>query len=143
RKDERPRPAAAQLGGSTAAGRAAARAGAAGTLRERAPAHLELPPHARAARTPADPAPRGGPAPGSAGARAARARALARARRVREVAAGARVGAAVGVLRGTAHGQWASRRAPRAVARVQGHLPALQDDARLPRGAQGRLGLSR
>ena len=29
------------------------------------------------------------------------------------------------------------------LARLQGHLPALQDDARLPRAAQGRLGLPR
>ena len=32
---------------------------------------------------------------------------------------------------------------PRPVARLQGHLPALQDDARAPRRAQGRLGLPR
>ena len=32
---------------------------------------------------------------------------------------------------------------PRAVARVQGHLPALQDHARLPGAPQGRLGLPR
>ena len=49
----------------------------------------------------------------------------------------------MGLLRGPADGQRAARRAPRARARLQGHLPALQDDARPPRRAQGRLGLPR
>ena len=50
---------------------------------------------------------------------------------------------AVGLLRGPADRQRAARRPPRPRARLQGHLPALQDDARLPRRAQGRLGLPR
>ena len=49
----------------------------------------------------------------------------------------------MGLLRGPADRQRPARRAPRAGARLQGHLPALQDDARLPRRAQGRLGLPR
>ncbi len=52
-------------------------------------------------------------------------------------------GAAVGLLRGPADGERAAGLPPRALARVQGHLPALSDDARLPRRAQGRLGLPR
>ncbi len=54
--------------------------------------------------------------------------------------AGAR---AVGLLRGPADGERPPRLPPRARARVQGHLPALQDDARVLRRAQGRLGLPR
>ena len=51
--------------------------------------------------------------------------------------------AAVGVLRGAADRQRAAGLPPRALARVQGHLSPLSDDARLPRRAQGRLGLPR
>ena len=47
------------------------------------------------------------------------------------------------LLRGPAHGQRPARVAPRPVARLQGRLPALQDDARPLRPAQGRLGLPR
>ena len=79
----------------------------------------------------------------AAGARAGGAGALARARRVRGVAAPARGREAVGLLRGPAHGERPAGLPPRALARVQGHLPALSDDARLPRRAQGRLGLPR
>ena len=82
--------------------------------------------------TPADSAPRGRSAPGAAGARAGGAGALARARRVRGVAAPARGRRALGLLRGPAHRQRPARLPPRALARVQGHLPALSDDARLP-----------
>ena len=71
------------------------------------------------------------------------ARALARARRLPRDAAPARGRAPVRVLRGPADRQRRARRAPRAVARLQGHLPPLQDDVRLPRPAQGGLGLSR
>ena len=49
----------------------------------------------------------------------------------------------MGLLRGPADRQRAARRPPRAGARVQGHLPALPDDARALRRAQGRLGLPR
>ena len=49
----------------------------------------------------------------------------------------------MGVLRGAADGQRPPGLAPRPSARLQGHLPALQDDARLLRRAQGRLGLPR
>ncbi len=55
----------------------------------------------------------------------------------------ARGRAAVGLLRGAADRQRPARLPPRALARVQGHLPALSDDARLSRRAQGRLGLPR
>ena len=66
-------------------------------------------------------------------ARGAGARALARARRVPRVAAPPRGRAAVRLLRGPADRQRAPRLPPRAGARVQGHLPALQDDAGLLR----------
>ena len=49
----------------------------------------------------------------------------------------------LGLLGGAADRQRPARLAPRPGARVQGHLPALQDDARPLRGAQGRLGLPR
>ncbi len=49
----------------------------------------------------------------------------------------------MGVLRGPADGERAAGVSSRAVTRVQGHLPALPDDARPPGGAQGRLGLPR
>ena len=51
--------------------------------------------------------------------------------------------AAVRLLRGPAHRQRAARLAPRAQPRLQGRLPALQDDARPLRAPQGRLGLPR
>ena len=51
--------------------------------------------------------------------------------------------AAVGVLRGAADRQRQPRHPPRAQPRVQGHLPALPDDERALRRAQGRLGLPR
>ena len=50
---------------------------------------------------------------------------------------------AVGLLRGTADRQRPPGRPPRARAGLQGHLSPLQDDARLPGRAQGRLGLPR
>ena len=49
----------------------------------------------------------------------------------------------MGLLRGPADRQRPPGLPPRARARVQGHLPALQDDARPLRPAQGRLGLPR
>ena len=70
-------------------------------------------------------------------------RALARARRLPRVAAPPRGRRAVGLLRGAADRQRPPGLPPRPRARVQGHLPALQDDARLLRRAQGRLGLPR
>ena len=111
-------------------------------------AHAQSPPTmgrpvTASAPTPADPAPRGRSSPGAAGARAGGAGALARARRVRRVAAPARGRRAVGLLRGPADRERPARLPPRALARVQGHLPALSDDARLPGRAQGRLGLPR
>ena len=50
---------------------------------------------------------------------------------------------AVGLLRGPADRQRPPGLPPRPGARLQGHLPALQDDDRPPRRAQGRLGLPR
>ena len=76
-------------------------------------------------------------------ARGAGPRALARARRLQRVAAPPRGRAAVRLLRGPADRQRPPRLPPRAGARVQGHLPALQDDARLLLRPQGRLGLPR
>ena len=101
------------------------------------------PPRDGTSTTPAHPAPGRRSSTGAARARAAGARALARARRVRRVAAPARGRRAVGVLRGAAHRERSAGLPPRALARVQGHLPPLSDDARLPGGAQGRLGLPR
>ena len=75
--------------------------------------------------------------------RRGRPRALARARRLPRVAAPPRGRRPLGLLRGPAHCQRPARRPPRAGARVQGHLPPLQDHARLLRRAQGRLGLPR
>ncbi|CAA9483146.1 MAG: Isoleucyl-tRNA synthetase, partial [uncultured Solirubrobacteraceae bacterium] len=76
--------------------------------------------------------------PGARGAGA-----LARARRLSRVAAPPAGRRAVGVLRGPADRERAPRLPPRPRARLQGHLPALQDDARPPGRAQGRLGLPR
>ncbi len=70
-------------------------------------------------------------------------RALARARRLPRIAAPPRGRAALRLLRGPADGQRPAGFPPRAGARVQGHLPALQDDARVLLLPQGRLGLSR
>ena len=64
-------------------------------------------------------------------ARGADPRALARARRLPRVDAPPRGRAAVRLLRGPADGQRPARLAPRPGARVQGRLPALQDDAGL------------
>ena len=50
---------------------------------------------------------------------------------------------ALGVQRGPADRQRHARHAPRRGARVQGRVPALQDDEGLPRPPQGRLGLPR
>src|ERR1700677_4951162 len=91
----------------------------------------------------ADSRPQGRSPAGSAGAGGRGARALASARRVRAVAAPARGRQAVDLLRGPTDGERPAGLPPRALARVQGHLPALSDDARLSRGAQGRLGLPR
>ena len=49
----------------------------------------------------------------------------------------------MGVLRGAADRERAPRLAPCPRTRLQGHLPALPDDAREVRRAQGRLGLPR
>ena len=76
-------------------------------------------------------------------ARGAGPRALARARRLQRVAAPPRGRAAVRLLRGPADGQRPPRLPPRAGARLQGRLPALQDDAGLLLRPQGRLGLPR
>ena len=51
--------------------------------------------------------------------------------------------AALDLLRGPADRQRHPRHAPRRGPRLQGRLPALQDDAGLPRRPQGRLGLPR
>src|SRR5215213_3784213 len=72
-----------------------------------------------------------------------RARALARARRVPRFDAPARGSAPLRLLRRTPDRQRPAGQPPRAGARVQGRLPALQDDARPPGHAQGRLGLPR
>ena len=72
-------------------------------------------------------------------ARGAGARALARARRLPRVDPPARGRAAVRLLRGAADRQRAAGLPPRARARLQGRLPALQDDARPPR-ARARRG---
>ena len=101
------------------------------------------PPCDRPTATPADSTPRGRSSPEAARARARGARALARSRGVRAVAADARRGAAMGLLRGPSDRERPAGLPPRAVARLQGHLPALSDDARPPRGAQGGLGLPR
>ncbi len=76
-------------------------------------------------------------------ARGAGPRALARARRLPRVDPPPRGRRAVRLLRGSAHRQRPARVPPRALARVQGRVPALQDDARPPRPPQGRLGLPR
>ena len=86
------------------------------------------------------------PVPGRLGARR-----LPRARRphprllegtqdLREEPRGPRRRAPLRLLRRTADRQRPPRRASHHLAHLQGPLPALQDDARLPRTAQGRLG---
>ncbi|CAA9517393.1 MAG: Isoleucyl-tRNA synthetase, partial [uncultured Solirubrobacteraceae bacterium] len=76
-------------------------------------------------------------------ARGARPRPLARARRVRGIDAPPRGRPALRLLRGAADRQRPAGLPPRPLARLQGHLPPLQDDAGPPRRAQGRLGLPR
>ena len=84
------------------------------------------------------------PAPGRpAGARARGARPVAREPHLREVARGGRRPPAVDLLRGSADRQRPARHPPRRGPGLQGRLPALQDDAGLPRRAEGRLGLPR
>ena len=75
--------------------------------------------------------------------RAEGARAMARARRVPRVDPPPRGRGALRLLRGPAHGQRQARVSPRPLARLQGRLPALQDDARPLRAPQGGLGLPR
>ncbi len=70
-------------------------------------------------------------------------RVLARPAHLREEPRAAPRGPAVRLLRGPADGQRPPRRPPRALPGLQGHLPPLQDHARLPRAAQSRLGLPR
>src|SRR5215210_8894843 len=72
------------------------------------------------------------PRAGGAGARA-----LARARHLQGDAAQPRGSAAVRVLRGTADRERLPRLPPRAGTRLQGRVPALQDDDRALRRAQG------
>ena len=73
----------------------------------------------------------------------ARAGALARARRLRPLARQPRGRRDLELLRGAADRQRPPRLPPRPLPRLQGRLPALPDDARLPRAAQGGLGLPR
>ena len=70
-------------------------------------------------------------------------RALARARRLRPLARRPRGGRGLELLRGPADRQRPARLPPRPRPRLQGHLPALPGDVRLPGAAQGRLGLPR
>src|SRR5271165_4857987 len=86
------------------------------------------PPRDRPVAISADSAPRGRFPQATARARARGARALARARCVRAVAAAARGGATVGLLRGAPDRERPAGLPPRALARLQGHLPALSDD---------------
>ena len=97
----------------------------------------------RSYNPPSDGAPPGRPAAVLPRARGAGPRALARARHLPRVGPPPRGRRAVGLLGGPADGQRQARRPSRPRARVQGHLPALQDDARLPGRAQGRLGHAR
>src|SRR3954453_617210 len=90
----------------------------------------------RSYNPPADGAPSGRPAAVVPRARGAGPRALARARRVPRAGPPAPGRRAVGLLGGPADRQRQARRPPRPRARLQGHLPALQDDARLPGRAQ-------
>ena len=69
--------------------------------------------------------------------------ALARRRRLRALARQPRRGRGLELLRGPADRQRPPRLPPRPRPRLQGRLPALQDDVRLPGAAQGRLGLPR
>ena len=94
----------------------------------------------RSYNPPPDGAPSGRPAAVLPRARGAGPRALARARRVPRVGPPPGGRRALGLLGGPADGQRQAGRPPRPRARLQGHLPALQDDARLPGRAQGRLG---
>ena len=74
------------------------------------------------------------------GAGRARPRVLEGAADLREEPRGPRRRAGVRVLRRASDGQRQARLAPCGLAHLQGPLPALQDHARLPRAAQGRLG---
>ena len=76
-------------------------------------------------------------------ARGAGAGALARPRRLRALARQPRGGRGLELLRGPADRQRPARLPPRPRPRLQGRLPALQDDVRLPGAAQGGLGLPR
>ena len=107
----------------------------AGGMRRAAYPLLESPAHARLqASRPEAVLPR---------ARAAGAGALARARRLRPLAGQPRGRRGLELLRGPADGERPARLPPRALARLQGRLPALPHDARLPGAAQGGLGLPR
>ena len=68
---------------------------------------------------------------------------MAPGRRVRAPGEPARGRAAVELLRGPADGERQARITPRALADLQGHLPALPRDERRAGAAQGRLGLPR
>ncbi len=76
-------------------------------------------------------------------ARGAGARALARARRLRPLARQPRGGRGLELLRGPADRQRPPRLPPRPLPGLQGRLPPLPDDERLPGAAQGGLGLPR
>ena len=77
------------------------------------------------------------------GARRPHPRVLEDSRHLPQEPRGPRRRAPVRLLRGAADGQRPARRASHHLAHLQGPLPALQDDARLPRAAQGRLGHAR
>ena len=64
-------------------------------------------------------------------------------RRLRALARQPRGGAGLELLRGPADRQRPARLPPRPLPRLQGRLPALPDDVRLPGAAQGGLGLPR
>ena len=89
-------------------------------------------------RVPPRPTPGGPPRPRARGARA-----LARPPDLRQVAGPRRRPSALDVLRGPADRERPPGHPPRRGARLQGRLPAVQDDAGLPRRAEGRLGLPR
>ncbi len=109
--------------------------------RLRRPAPVNPPALARIIRRGRIPASR--PPPVLPRARGARARALARERRLRALARSARGGGDLELLRGAADGERKAACRTRALPRLQGHLPALPHDARLPSATQGRLGLPR
>ncbi|CAA9286243.1 MAG: Isoleucyl-tRNA synthetase, partial [uncultured Actinomycetospora sp.] len=80
---------------------------------------------------------------GPARRRARGPRPLVRARRVPPQPRTHRRRRAVDLLRGSPHGQRPARHPPRRGARVQGPVPAVPDDAGVPRAAPRRLGLPR